>query len=549
MIENLDVMQNLIINKIKNKGLNLVLALLFIFPAASLQAQQEVQQNQMKFARLLRLVDGYYVDSTDVNKLTENAIVNLLGELDPHSTYISKEEVEKMNEPLKGNFEGIGISFNIYKDTLLVTTTISGGPSEKVGLRAGDRIMEVDGKKIAGIGLKNTDVFDMLRGKKGTKVDLRILRKGMPELLDFTIIRDKIPIFSLDASYMLDESTGYIKLNKFSATTTDEFVSAMKKLKVQNVKNLVLDLRGNGGGYLKAAIEISDQFLNNEKLVVFTEGMNEPKREYKASGKGTFEDGNLVVLVDEGSASASEIVSGAVQDWDRGLIIGRRSFGKGLVQKPFMLTDGSMVRLTTAHYYTPSGRCIQKPYGNGVKEYRKDYVNRLTNGEMFSADSITFDDHLKHKTLVNGRNVYGGGGVMPDIFISMDTSRHYAYVNRLRRKQITYNFVLDFVDSNRDELRRKYPVFDKYQKKFEITEDDIRVVVAKGEEAGIEENRESLEFTKDNLKRELKALIARDIYSRNDMYKVLNSDDTAIKKALEVIENQNRYNNLLVTTE
>ncbi len=533
--------------------INLVLVSLLLLPAVALQAQQnsqqEVQQNQMKFARLLRLVDGYYVDSANVNKLTEDAIIHLLGELDPHSTYISKEEVDKMNEPLKGNFEGIGISFNIFKDTLLVTTTISGGPSEKVGLRAGDRIVEVDGKNIAGIGLKNTDVFDMLRGEKGTRVDLKITRKGSPELLDFTIIRDKIPIFSLDASYMLDEKTGYIKLNKFAATTTDEFVSAMKVLQTENIENLILDLRGNGGGYLKAAIEISDQFLKDSKLVVFTEGLNEPKREYNASGKGTFEKGKLVVLVDEGSASASEIVSGAIQDWDRGLIIGRRSFGKGLVQKPFMLTDGSMVRLTTAHYYTPSGRCIQKPYDDGVKEYRMDYANRLSNGEMFSADSITFDENLKHKTLVNGRDVYGGGGVMPDIFVPMDTSSHYAYMNRLRRKQVTYNFVLDYVDTHRAELINKYPDFESYNKKFEITEENIQEVVAKGEEEGIEKDEESLAFTLDNIKRELKALIARDVYSRNDMYKVLNSDDDAIKMALEVIENQEQYNEFLVTAE
>ncbi|MEN8116896.1 MAG: S41 family peptidase [Bacteroidota bacterium] len=542
-------MNKISLQKIENFGLRLILALLLITPATVIQAQETVQQNQLKFARLLRLVDGYYVDSADVNKLTEKAIVNLLSELDPHSTYISKEEVDKMNEPLKGNFEGIGISFNIFKDTLLVTTTISGGPSEKVGLRAGDRIVEVDGKKIAGIGLKNSDVFDMLRGKKGTKVDLKIRRKSIAELLEFTIIRDKIPIFSLDASYMLDETTGYIRLNKFSATTNDEFVTAMKELKQQNIKNLVLDLRGNGGGYLKTAIEISDQFLNDDKLVVYTDGINDPKRDYNATSKGSFEQGNLVVLVDEGSASASEIVSGAIQDWDRGIIIGRRSFGKGLVQKPFFLTDGSMVRLTTAHYYTPSGRCIQKPYENGVKEYRQDYANRLSNGEMFNADSINFDDALKHKTLVNGRLVYGGGGVMPDIFVPLDTSRHYKYMNSLRRKQVTYNYVLDYVDQNRADIKSKYPEFDEFNKNFDITEEDITEIVAKGEKAGIEKNEESLAFTENNLKREIKALIARDIYSRNDFYKVYYAEDEAIKKALEVIEDQKEYNNLLVSTE
>lgn len=542
-------MENFSLKKIGKTGFSLLLAMFLIFPTIQLTAQETVQENQLKFARLLRLVDGYYVDSANVGKLTEDAIVHLLSELDPHSTYISKEEVEKMNEPLKGNFEGIGISFNIYKDTLLVTTTISGGPSEKVGLRAGDRIVEVDGKDIAGIGLKNSDVFDLLRGDKGTEVNLKIRRNTEAELLEFKIIRDKIPIFSLDASYMLNESTGYIKLNKFAATTNEEFETAIKELKQQNLENLILDLRGNGGGYLKTSIEISDQFLTDNQLIVYTDGMNDPKREYDSSSKGEFEDGKLIVLVDEGSASASEIVSGAVQDWDRGLIIGRRSFGKGLVQKPFFLTDGSMVRLTTAHYYTPSGRCIQKPYEEGLSEYRKDYITRMTNGEMFSADSIHFDDELKHKTLLNGRNVYGGGGIMPDIFVPLDTSHHYSYLNKLRRKNVTYNYVLDFVDDNRETLKADYPDFESFNTNFDISDDVIAEIVERGEKEGVEKNEESLEFAKENLKRELKAYIARDMYSRNDMYKVLNSDDDAIITALIVLKDQKEYENLLVTTE
>ena len=533
--------------KLKSFGIGL-LAFVLLMPGM-LHAQESVQENQLKFARLLRLVEGYYVDTANITKLTEDAIVNLLSELDPHSTYISKEEVDKMNEPLKGNFEGIGISFNIYKDSLLVTTIIAGGPSEKVGLREGDRIVEVDGKNIAGIGLKNSDVFDLLRGEKGTEVHLKVFRKNEPELLSFKIIRDKIPIYSLDASYMIDKSTGYIKLNKFAATTNEEFETAMKELKSDGIQNLILDLRGNGGGYLKSAIEISDQFLGDGKLVVYTEGLNDPKREYDASSSGEFETGNLIILVDEGSASASEIVTGAVQDWDRGLVIGRRSFGKGLVQKPFFLTDGSMVRLTTAHYYTPSGRCIQKPYEEGVSEYRKDYANRMTNGEMFSADSIHFDDNLKYKTLQNGRNVYGGGGIMPDIFIPLDTSHYYGYLNQLRRQNVTYNYVLDFVDRNRAELKSKYPDFETFNAKFKIGDDVIDEIVARGEKEGVEKNEESLAFVKDDLKKELKAYIARDVFSRNDMYKVLNRDDEAILRALEVMKNQTEYKNLLVSNE
>ncbi len=537
--------------KIKSiKAMVLILITILAFqPATEISAQESVQKNQMKFARLLRLIDGYYVDSADVDELTEKAIVHMLSELDPHSVYISKEDVDKMNEPLQGNFEGIGITFNIFKDTLLVTETIPGGPSEKVGLRAGDRIVQVDGKTIAGTGISTTDVMDMLRGNKGTKVEIKVLRRNIDETLGFTIIRDKIPIYSLDASFMLDESTGYIKLNKFSATTTEEFGEAMNDLKKQNIQNLILDLRGNGGGYLKSAIEISDQFLDGNKLIVFTDGENDPKREYKATTGGLFKEGNLVILVDESSASASEIVSGAVQDWDRGLIVGRRSFGKGLVQKPYFLTDGSLVRLTTAHYYTPSGRNIQKPYENGMDEYKRDYLDRLSTGQLFSADSIHLSDSLKFKTLINGRDVYGGGGVMPDIFIPMDTSSHYRYYNRLRRNNIVYNFVLDYVDQNRAEIKNKYPGFDNYNSNFEVTEEMVNTILAEGEKQGIEKDLESLNFTMDTMKKEVKALIARDIFSRNDFYKIFFEDDEAILKALEVIKNKEQYTNLLVSAE
>lgn len=542
-------MDKKIVKNIPKSILAFFLVILLLPVAPNTFAQEEVQNNQYKFGRLLRLVSSYYVDTANIDDLTEKAIIHLLGELDPHSVYISKEEVAKMNEPLKGNFEGIGISFNIFKDTLLVLTTIPGGPSEKVGLRAGDRIVEVDGESITGIGLKNTDVQRMLKGKKGTKVEIGVVRRNVSELLDFTIIRDKIPIFSLDASYMLDNETGYIKLSRFAATTTEEFISAMSLLKQNNAKNLVLDLRGNGGGYLKTAIEISDQFLQDDKLVVYTNGINEPKREYKASSKGSFETGNLVILVDEGSASASEIVSGAVQDWDRGVIIGRRSFGKGLVQKPFFLTDGSMVRLTTAHYYTPSGRCIQKPYENGTDDYRKDYENRLSQGEMFSVDSISFPDSLKYTTLINNRSVFGGGGIMPDIFVPMDTSIHYRYHNRLSRNSIIYNYVLDYFDKNRERLKKKYADFETFNTKFEVTQKMIDDIVEEGVKNGIEKDEESLVITEKNIKRQIRAIIARDLFSRSDYYKIIHEDDKAIKKALDVIENQQEYDNHLVSTE
>jgi carboxyl-terminal processing protease len=542
-------MKNILFNKYLNLIVVMLITTIISIPSSTLSAQEKVPQNMQKFGRLLRLVESYYVDSADIDELTEKAIVHLLGELDPHSVYMSKDEVDKMNEPLVGNFEGIGISFNIFKDTLLVTSIIAGGPSEKVGLFAGDRILEVDNKNIAGTGIKNSDVFDLLRGNKGTTVNLKVLRKNSPGLLDFSIVRDKIPINSLEASYMINDNTGFIRLSRFSATTTEEFVTAMKDLKKQNVQNLILDLRGNGGGYLKSAIEISEQFLKNNDLVVYTSGLNEPKREYRASVSGEFKKGNLVVLVDESSASASEIVAGAVQDWDRGIIVGRRSFGKGLVQKPYYLTDGSMVRLTTAHYYTPSGRGIQKPYDEGVAEYKEDYQKRLSHGEMFNADSIVFSDSLKFKTLVNSRDVYGGGGIMPDIFIPIDTSVHYPYMNRLRRNNIVNNFTLEYVDKQREQIKSKFPDFKNFDAKFEVSEEMIAEIVENGAKEGIEKNDESLEFIKSDLKREVKALLARDLYSRDDFYKVYYKDDKAIIEALKVIGSQKNYDKLLVSNQ
>jgi len=507
---------------------------------------QDIQGQAIKFGRVLNLIESFYVDTTNIKKLTESAISEMLSTLDPHSIYISKDEVEEMNQPLEGNFEGIGISFNVFKDTLMVMTTIPGGPSERVGLKPGDRIVKVDNKIIVGIGLKTPDVFKMLRGDKGTKVNLSVLRKGERAPLEFTIIRDKIPIYSVDASFMLNKETAYIKLNKFAATTIDEYKSAMNSLNTKNkVKNLVLDLRGNGGGFLGAAYELANQFLEEKKLIVYTEGTHSPRRDYYSKTRGDFIQGNLVVLIDEGSASASEIVAGALQDWDRGVLIGRRSFGKGLVQQPFPLNDGSMIRLTTAHYYTPAGRNIQKPYKDDIKNYKNEYLKRFTNGEMFNKDSISFPDSLMKPTLVTKRKVYGGGGIMPDIFIPLDTSMYYRYFNNLVRKNVLFPFVVGLIDKNRDQLKVKYKSFADFRRDFVVTDPMMEELIHAGEKEGVKRDDESLKVSGAIIKRQIKALLARDLYDTGSYYQIMVEEDKEVDKAIEILSDQKGFNHYL----
>jgi carboxyl-terminal processing protease len=524
-----------------------VVSMLFVLALCSAVNAQTVKTQAIKYQNLLALIDAFYVDTVNLEKLTEDAVIKVLADLDPHSIYISKDEIKEMNEPLQGSFSGIGIQFNILRDTLMVVATIPGGPSEKVGLRAGDRIIKIDDKDVAAVGLTNTQVRKYLRGDKGTLVNIFVKRKREKEILEFVITRDKIPIHSLDAAYMMNKNVGYIKLNRFAATTADEFLKALVELKASKMKDLVLDLRGNGGGFMTAAIEIVDQFLGADKLIVYTKGLTTQRRESISTEKGLFKDGRVVVLLDEGSASASEIVSGAVQDWDRGIIIGRRSFGKGLVQRQFPLSDGSMIRLTTAHYYTPTGRCIQKPYENGVQDYHLDILKRYKSGEMISADSIHFPDSLKYNTLKNNRTVYGGGGIMPDIFVPIDTTANYKYFNLLIRKNVIYPYVVNYMDKNLDQLRKKYTKFENFKKNFEVTEEMMKEIVALGEKEGIEKTEEEYTAVVDDIKLHVKALLARDLWESSEYYKVVNEDNEFIQKALEVLEKTKMYDKELVS--
>lgn len=506
---------------------------------------QVVNENTYKIGRTLGLIDAWYVDSTDINKITEKTIVEMLRNLDPHSVYISAKDVKEMNEPLNGNFEGIGILFNLLRDTIIVIEPISGGPSEKVGLIAGDRIININGENVAGKGLSTSGVRSRLMGMKGTKVNLSIFRKGEKEILDFTIIRDKIPIYSLDAAYMLDNETGYIKLNKFASTTNSEFMKAIDSLQRRNMKNLVLDLRGNGGGYMVAATDIADKFFSEKKLLVFLKGRKTPRQDYISSGKGILASGRIAVLTDEGSASASEILSGALQDWDRGVIVGRRTFGKGLVQNGFYLTDGSMIRLTIARYYTPTGRSIQSPYNEGYEKYIANYYKRYTDGELISPDSIHFPDSLKFRTLVNKRTVYGGGGIMPDLFIPADTSNFSDYYRSLIRKGIISSFTLEYSDRNREKLISEYKTFDNYKERFNFSTDDINTLLNKANDSGVKYNDAQFLVSKNEILKVMKAMVASNLWKINEYFRVLNENDEVIEKALQLVSDKSAYNKML----
>lgn len=487
-----------------------------------------------KVMEVIRFIEQDYVDTISGDELREQAIIGMLESLDPHSQYISADELKEVNESLVGNFEGIGIEFRIVEDTINVVHVIPGGPSEKTGLRSGDRIVRINDTLVAGVGLTNRDVVMKLKGPRGTKVMVGIARTGVAQLIDFTITRDIIPLYSVDVAYLVNDSIGYIKLSKFSATTPQELDDALEELKEKGSNKLILDLRGNVGGYLESAIKLADEFLSAQKLIVYTEGNNRPRQYAYATRSGKFEDQEITILIDEGSASASEILAGAIQDNDRGQIIGRRSFGKGLVQQQLELADGSAVRLTVARYFTPTGRCIQKPYAEGGDTYHDDILQRLRNGELSNQDSIRFPDSLKYQTPA-GKVVYGGGGIMPDIYIPIDTGVIYRYYNNLVNKGLIYQFAYDYTDRNRNELMQTYPSAGEFIGSFRVDTRLMSELIAYGEEKGLKKDARGLHETRTVIENALKAYIGRNLHNNEAFYPIINHDDNAFLKAVEVM--------------
>ena len=506
-----------------------------VLSCLSMQAQlllnASTPRNKLNMAMMA--ISNLYVEEA---KMAEDGIRGMLEKLDPHSTYSNAKEVKAMNESLEGSFEGIGVQFNMMEDTLVVIQTISNGPSQKVGIIAGDRIVMVNDTAIAGVKMSREEIMSRLRGPKGTKVNLKIVRQGIKELLPFTVVRDKIPVYSLDASYMIRPGIGYIRIDNFGATTYDEFMSAMQRLREQGMKDLIIDLEDNGGGYLQSAVRIVNEFLDKGDMIVYTEGRRTPRHDYYADGSKSF-DGRVVVLVNEYSASASEITAGAFQDQDRGTIVGRRSFGKGLVQRPVEFDDGSMIRLTIAHYYTPSGRCIQKPYTKGdKKDYANDLDKRFKNGEMTNADSIHFADSLKFQTLREKRVVYGGGGIMPDVFVPLDTVKFTKFHRQLSAKSYIINANMRYIDENRKALKKKYKDFEDFNTNFEVPASLVNSIIEKAETDKLKpKDDEELNTTLPYLRTQLKALIARDLWDMNEYYKVFNETNDIIKKGIEVL--------------
>ncbi len=525
--------------------IGLFLFLNIIAQSAYSQQRSDPKATVQKFAALLQMINYYYVDSTNQEKLTEGAIVAMLKELDPHSVYISKDELQKANEPLQGNFDGVGIQFQIFHDTILVVAAVPGGPSDKLGILAGDKIITINGEDAFGSKVTNNFVMEKLRGPKGTKVKIEIFRKSNKKLIEYSIVRDKIPLNSIDATYMLSDDIGYVKLTRFARTSIPEMKESITKLKQQGMKSLILDLRNNSGGFLDVAIDLSDEFLPTDKLIVYTQGLRSPRQDFKSTSRGGFEKGKLIVMVNEGSASASEIVSGAVQDWDRGLLVGRRSFGKGLVQRPFELPDSSVVRLTTARYYTPSGRCIQKSYEEGADDYYDDLTKRFKHGEFVSADSIHFPDSIKYYT-PSKRVVYGGGGIMPDVFVPLDTTFTSKYYTDILRKGLTNDFVISYMEKNRDELKVLYPNLEVFKKNFDADGELLNKFTEFAATKEVPADKEGIEKSGREIKYLLKGLIARNLFDVSAYFEIINPIDHELMRAVEVMNDDNLFRKLSI---
>lgn len=514
--------------------------------SAQYSRSNSASRQQQKLLMVENIVNNLYVDNVDEEKIVENAVRGILENLDPHSSYSTKEETTSSQETMQGSFSGIGIQFNMQKDTLYVVQTIAGGPSEKVGILPGDRFIAVDDSIIAGRKLKNTDIMKRLRGPKGTKVNIKVKRGSNAELLEFRITRDDIPLNSIDAVYMADGKTGYIRLSRFAATSYNEFKDAITKLKKQGMQQLILDLTDNGGGYMQIAAQIANEMLNRGNLIVYTQGRKSPRQNLNADGSGTFRTQKVVVMINQFSASASEILSGAVQDWDRGVVVGRRSFGKGLVQREFLLPDSSSFRLTIARYYTPSGRNIQKPYVKGDREdYDKDIIDRYNHGELQSADSIHFADSLKHTTLRLHRTVYGGGGIMPDVFVPLDTTQYTDYHRRLVAKGIIPQFALRYVDKNRADLKAQYPDAQKFIKEFTVTDEMLNNLVDAGKAEKVDFDKSQFAKSKEMLRTFVKAAIANDLFSTGAYFQIVNEQNDIYKEALSIINDDARYRKII----
>lgn len=514
--------------------------------SAQYSRSNSASRQQQKLLMVENIVNNLYVDNVDEEKIVENAVRGILENLDPHSSYSTKEETTSSQETMQGSFSGIGIQFNMQKDTLYVVQTIAGGPSEKVGILPGDRFIAVDDSIIAGRKLKNTDIMKRLRGPKGTKVNIKVKRGSNAELLEFRITRDDIPLNSIDAVYMADGKTGYIRLSRFAATSYKEFKDAITKLKKQGMQQLILDLTDNGGGYMQIAAQIANEMLNRGNLIVYTQGRKSPRQNLNADGSGTFRTQKVVVMINQFSASASEILSGAVQDWDRGVVVGRRSFGKGLVQREFLLPDSSSFRLTIARYYTPSGRNIQKPYIKGDREdYDKDIIDRYNHGELQSADSIHFADSLKHTTLRLHRTVYGGGGIMPDVFVPLDTTQYTDYHRCLVAKGIIPQFALRYVDKNRADLKAQYPDAQKFIKEFTVTDEMLNNLVDAGKAEKVDFDKSQFAKSKEMLRTFVKAAIANDLFSTGAYFQIVNEQNDIYKEALSIINDDARYRKII----